>query len=186
MVLDLLHLATLREKLVEMAAPPSGVFAVPEPAHGCPVEHRLNAATQPGSGFGLDFPYRLDRLDDEVDIDRVNRQFTEHRIGVGFEGCRPLCGVLGVLPAIVMRGDVALGALAEGQGLGGFEGGLAPGGFAFLDRVDAVEPQPPTGKSALPRLFQPKCRDWPQPHLAQLAGSPEPEDPRFRAAFGDA
>ena len=118
MVLDPPHLRSRRQQVFEMAAPPRRVLALPVAARGRPIENHFDPAAHPARGFGLLGPDRLERLQHQPDIDRLNGQAAEVRIDVGFERRRPLRGVFRIAPAGSVRLDVGFGACSECHPLG--------------------------------------------------------------------
>jgi hypothetical protein len=72
-VLDPANLSFCRQQLVEVAAPPCRVLALPVAPSGCPIDDRFDAPPQAIRRFRLCRPNRLDRLQNEPDIDVLHR-----------------------------------------------------------------------------------------------------------------
>src|SRR2546425_973674 len=127
-----------------MTSPACRIFTLSKAARGGPIEHDLDSATDAGCRLWFCGPDRLKSLQYERDIDRADGQIAERRIGVGRERVDPLIGMLRVFPTRLMRGDVALGALAKAD----LARGLYPRSHTFrqagFDRIDAIKQPPPT------------------------------------------
>src|SRR5438445_642931 len=113
MMLDPADLRSLRQQVFQMPAPTGRVLALPVATRSSPIQYRLDPSSHPVRGFRLCMPNRLQRLHDEADIDRLNRQVTEDRVHITAECGRPLGGVLFATPAGSVRLDVALGTFAK-------------------------------------------------------------------------
>ncbi|MCY1403785.1 hypothetical protein D9M71_189790 [compost metagenome] len=97
----------------------------------------------------------------------------DDRLGVGGEGVLPLLGVLGILPASALRGNVIGGNFLEGLGLGG--GGLLtdaqalPFGISGGHWIDTGTQQLALVDGGHASCFQAHIREAPQSHLPPLA-----------------
>jgi hypothetical protein len=100
-----------------------------------PGEDGLDSSAGAAGGLGLLLPDRLECLDDEVDVDRRDRQPAEHRRCVGLKRLGPLLAMLGVAPAGPLSRDALGGALVEALGLSVPCRSGGPGNVARLDRV---------------------------------------------------
>jgi len=120
-----------------VTAPACWVFTLPVFAHRGPIQDALDTTAEPGRGLGLCAPNRLDRLHDEADIDRADREFAENRIGISFKRCRPLLGMIGVRPAGTMRRHITFGALLERHDRSLAQTGREFCGPALLKRIGA-------------------------------------------------
>src|SRR5215470_16318094 len=96
-----------------MPAPAGRIITRSKAAHRRPSQHALDPATDPRGGFGLHLPNGLERLDDVRRTDVVDGEITEHGQRVLLNRGPPLPAVLCVLPAVFMRGEKLLEALAE-------------------------------------------------------------------------
>ena len=87
--------------------------------YGGPRQNLFDARSNPLGGFILGAPDRFNDLLDVCHLDVLYRQVSDSGVGVGFQRCRPLCGVLRGLPARFMAADEFCRALLEGfaQGL---------------------------------------------------------------------
>ncbi len=142
MVLDLVHLSTRRQQLVEMAAPSSRILAMSKAAHGRPIEHGFNPAAQPRGRFRPLRPQGPNDFHHQRGVDAVDRERTDHRLGMRLQCRAPLRGVPGIAPAGVVSREKLLGALLEGQRGGGLKGSLGAVRSARLDRIDDFVDRP--------------------------------------------
>src|SRR5215469_2693520 len=96
-----------------MTTPPCRIVALPVTACRRPIEHRFDATSDSARRLWLCGPDRLDNLHDETDIYPPDRDVSNNRVDVALQRAGPLLGVLRVLPAGLMRGNVGLGSLPE-------------------------------------------------------------------------
>jgi hypothetical protein len=183
-VLDLAHLATRRQQLVEMAAPARRVLSSAIAAHFCPVEHGLDAPAQAACRLRLRCPDGLQDLEHERCVDRLHRQCTDDGPGVGRERAGPLRRVLLIAPAGAMRLDVALRALVEGYGPGRIEPCLGALGVPDLDGVNPFVAKPARVQRLRAGCGEAEERAWTETHLPRPPSEHVAVDPG-RAALRD-
>jgi len=123
-------------EVLEIVLPAGRVVALSQFPCRRPGEDGLDSFAGAAGGLGLLLPDRLERLDDEVDVDRRGRQPAEHRRCVGLKRVGPLLAMLGVAPAGPLSRDALGGALVEALGLGVPCHSGGPGNVARVDRVD--------------------------------------------------
>jgi hypothetical protein len=83
MMLDAGDLAAQRQQIFEVAAPAGGVLSLAVAARRSPVQYRFDSTAQAAGGFRPARPNRLDGLEDERRIDRLNRGGAENRADIG-------------------------------------------------------------------------------------------------------
>ncbi|SFU80935.1 hypothetical protein SAMN04489707_10232 [Paenacidovorax caeni] len=81
---------------------------------GGPRQNLLDARPNPLGGFILGAPDRFDDLLHVCHLDVLYRQVSDSGVGVSFQRCRPLGGVLRGLPARLMAANELCRALLEG------------------------------------------------------------------------
>jgi hypothetical protein len=118
------HSRALRQKVVEVPFPSGWVVTRAVLHDASPIEDAFDPASDAGCSLVLVLPDRLQNLQNQRIVDRRNRLFLEDRINVCLKRGCPLLGVLAVLPAVLVGGDVGLGTLLERDGLSRF-GALA-------------------------------------------------------------
>ena len=92
-VLDRADLAARRKQLVQMAAPPGGIFAVAIAACLGPIEYGLDCGAQATRGCRSAKPERFDSLHDKPGVDCGHRQRRRIRATHTVGGrSRPFCG----------------------------------------------------------------------------------------------
>jgi hypothetical protein len=118
MMLDSGDLRSCRQEMVEVTSLPCRVLAVAVASDFTPVQDSLNPPADPALRFRFGRPYGFDRLGDETNVNRLNGKIAKDRLNVGLQRARSLLGMLRVLPAGLVRGDIGFGTLAEGHCLG--------------------------------------------------------------------
>src|SRR5262249_48082417 len=105
MVADLFELRGLRQQLVQVSTPASGILVgskLPDPR---PIKHGLDPLPHARCSFGLCSPDRLQYAQDQGGVDLLNWQITEHRLDVRRHRAAPLLVMLLVAPTNLMRRD---------------------------------------------------------------------------------
>src|SRR6266540_7132513 len=98
-----------------MSAPTGRVIAIAETPYLGPIENAFYPAPDPPRRFRLRAPGRLDHLDHKCRVDGCNGQVADDRIDVVCERRFPLCLVLAIAPASLVRRDVAFRAFPKGH-----------------------------------------------------------------------
>lgn len=182
---DRRDLVRIGQQVLQMAAPPGRIFALPIFADGGPVDDAFDPSAQAHGRFCLGVPDWPENLHDEVGIDVGNRQGTEHRRRVVRQRALPLCGVLGALPAAAVGADVRCRALVERLRSCRAQRRSGPVRIAGNDRILAFGRKQPAFSRPLPRYAEADCVQAAQPHLARPAGQSEPKHPALRSEAGD-
>ncbi len=79
MVLHPPDFAASRKQVIEVTAPPGGVFAIPKASHFCPIQNSLNATSDSACCFRLRGPKRFNRFHHQTNIDMLNRELSKNR-----------------------------------------------------------------------------------------------------------
>lgn len=108
------ELSQFRQKLVEMAAPASGVFARSTSTGLCGVEHTLNSTAEPRGCFWLGLPKRLQAAEHVFRRNGVNG-FRPERLGVNTKCLPPLVAMLGIPEPQLNCLDVLIRYFPEGR-----------------------------------------------------------------------
>lgn len=91
-----------------MAAPPGRILAVAVSSSLGGIHHGLDAAPHPAGSFELGLPDWLQNLHHMCRRHVGNSRPTDHRVDIGFQRVGPLLAMLGIAPAILVRGNVGL------------------------------------------------------------------------------
>src|SRR6516225_2372941 len=98
-----------------MAAPARRIVAGTVFTEFRPIEDDLNAAADPAGGVGLVLPDRLQAFEHQRRVDVLHWQIADDGMDVAIERVAPLLPMFRIAPAGLMRGDISLGALPEGN-----------------------------------------------------------------------
>src|SRR5262245_59853124 len=115
-MLDAPNLRFSWQEVFEMPAPPCRVFAQTIAARRRPIEDRFDSAAHPARRLRCLDPDRLKRLHHERHVDSLHRHCAKDGIYISRKRVGPLCGMLRVAPARLVRSDVALGAAPKSHG----------------------------------------------------------------------
>ena len=129
------------------------------PCNG-PVDDGLDTTAQAGSRLRLAGPDRLQYLEHHRQGDVPHRRLAQYGRGVHIERPLPLLCVLGVLPALLMRGDVPLGRVTECHAGVDFCDQTGTRSACILDGVDALRQFGTGSPSRLPCIRQRDGRIW--------------------------
>jgi hypothetical protein len=133
----------------------------------------------------LSFQIGCKHLQNQPFVDRGNRLVLEDWINIGLKRRRPLVGMLAILPAGLMGGDVGLRAFLEGDGPRRL---IGPGLLlpeALLQRIEALEAHDPADLRLLACLDKRHGMKRAKAHIPQLAASAITENPALGIAGAD-
>ena len=169
---------TLRQELVEMAAPTGRVLAGTVALGLGRVEHLFDPAAEPRRCLRLGLPNRFQDRENRRRVDNVDRQFSERR-SVFFQRHRPLRAMFLVTPFGLLRRDEFVRALAErrNDALGSFRRS------ARLQRVAAGRNDRPTFRRHFARAGERHVARRAEPHFPAPSGDLPHEQPRARAGL---
>ena len=118
-------------------------------------------------------------------VDQRDRQGPYRRRRVLLQGRCPLCPMLLVLPACLVRFDVAPSGLIERHGLGVLSLGCGKLPMFGVDRINAIGDKLTSRPRPLAGFLQAERVDAAQAHLPSPAIHLVSEDPRLRAGRPD-
>ncbi len=121
-----------------MAAPPRGVLPGAVLTRRRPSQDEFNPVPQASSRLGLLPPDGLKYTHDQRGIDRLDGEAADDGARIGGDRVFLLVGVLRVLPACSVGGDIGISAKIKCHALGGFETLLCPFGLSGLDRINVI------------------------------------------------
>src|SRR4051794_10837523 len=113
MVSHTTQLAALGEQLVEVAAPPSGIFGSPPPDRLSPIENPLDPTAHARRGFRCLTPDGFKDCEYVACVDDRHVERADLRIRVSFKRAAPLGAMLRILPCIGVCRDVPLARFSE-------------------------------------------------------------------------
>src|SRR5690242_10757601 len=115
-MLALRDLRVGRQEIVEVPAPPRRIVARSEAGSARIVEDGFNTLSDPTRGLRYLRPTLFEEGEDVGGVDTVRRLVADGRVGVSLQCRGPLVRVLRALPARLVRSDVKLRYLFEGDG----------------------------------------------------------------------
>ena len=167
-----------------MAAQAGRIVAGSDTLGGGGIEYDLYPASQPRRGFWFLRPNRTQHPQHIIRGNVPHRHVPEDRVGIRIQCAAPLCPMLRVPPAFLVRRHIPLGHRPEGIHLRARFGELRrflrrrPG----VDRINPVRKLTPCVRCKLARLGKPDELERSKPHLAGPALKHEPEQPRLAPA----
>src|SRR5678816_4546414 len=99
-------LGGVRQCRIEISLPSRRIDAFAKAMRCCVVEYQFNPRSDPGGGFGLGGPDRLQDTDHVSGPNVSNRHLSDRRLSVRAQRCGPLSLMLRVLPGLLVLSDV--------------------------------------------------------------------------------